>query len=193
MRTGEDAVAILLDLLNHLEIEYMVVGSFSSNRYGVPRATKDADLVLKVVAAEREKLFSMLPETFEIDSQVTFEMITGTWRQIIEIPTIPFTLELFELSTDPHDQSRFSRRKTLTLLSRPASIPTAEDVIIQKLRWNLTGNRSKDFDDCVAVMAVQGESKLDWPYIEKWCALHGTLEILSKAKSEASSVWDEDP
>ncbi len=191
MKSGEDAVAILLDLLNELHIEYMVVGSFSSNRYGVPRATKGADLVLKIVASERELLFSKLPKTFEVDSQVTFEMITGTWRQIIEIPSIPFTIELFELSNDSHDQSRFSRRRTLTLLSRQASIPTAEDVIVQKLRWNLAGKRSKDFDDCVAVMAVQGAAKLDWPYIEKWCAIHGTLDVLAEAKLEASKVWDE--
>ncbi|MDP4790772.1 MAG: hypothetical protein NWR99_02735 [Verrucomicrobiales bacterium] len=190
MKNGEDAVALLLDLLGELDIEYMVVGSFSSNRYGVPRATKDADLVLKVVASEREKLFSKLPTTFEIDPQVTFETITGTWRQIIEIPSIPFTIELFELSDDPHDQSRFARRKTLTLLSRQASIPTAEDVIVQKLRWSKAGKRSKDFDDCVAVMAVQGEAKLDWPYIEKWCTLHGTMEILAQAKGEASTAWD---
>jgi hypothetical protein len=192
MKSGEDAVAILLDLLNELGIEYMVVGSFSSNRYGVPRATKDADLVLKIVASEREKLFARLPKGFEIDSQASFEMITGTWRQIIEIPSIPFTIELFELSNDPHDQTRFSRRQTLTLLSRQASIPTAEDVIVQKLRWTLAGKRTKDFDDCVAVMAVQGKSKLDWPYIEKWCALHGTLGVLAEAKAEAASAWEED-
>ena len=42
-------------------------------------------------------------------------------------------------------------------------------------------------------MAVQGEAKLDWPYIEKWCALHGTLSVLAEAKAAASSVWEEDP
>ena len=73
MKTGEEAVGALLDILNRLSIEYMVVGSFSSNRYGVPRATKDADLVLKVVAQEREKLFRELPAGFEIDSQVTIQ------------------------------------------------------------------------------------------------------------------------
>ena len=123
MKTGEDAVAELLDTLNQLSIDYMVVGSFSSNRYGVPRATKDADLVLKIETAERETLFSKLPESFEIDPQVTFEMVTGTWRQIIEIPTIPFTIELFELSKDLHDQERFSRRKLMTLLARQAGCP----------------------------------------------------------------------
>ena len=192
MKTGEEAVGALLDILNRLSIEYMVVGSFSSNRYGVPRATKDADLVLKVVAQEREKLFRELPAGFEIDSQVTFEMITGTWRQVIEIPSIPFTIELFELSNDPYDQSRFSRRKTLSLLSRQASVPTAEDVIVQKLRWANLAKRGKDFDDVVAVMAVQGEAKLDWPYIVKWCTDHNTLDILEKAKADAAPAWEED-
>lgn len=190
MKTGEDAVAELLDVMNQLGIDYMVVGSFSSNRYGVPRATKDADLVLRIETAEREALFSKLPESFKIDPQVSFEMVTGTWRQIIEIPSIPFTIELFELSSDLHDQERFSRRKRMTLLSRQAWLPTAEDVIVQKLRWCKGGRRSKDFDDTVAVMAVQGNA-LDWPYIEKWCAEHDTLDVLTEAKAEASLSWED--
>lgn len=192
MKQGEDAVGILLDALNALGLEYMVVGSFSSNRYGVPRATKDADFVLRVVAAERERLYAALSPSFKVDPQVSFEMVTGTWRQIIDVPEIPFTIELFELSSDPHDQSRFSRRTKLTLLSREAWLPMPEDVIIQKLRWSHGARRSKDFDDVVAVMAVQGEARLDWAYIEKWCGEHGTLDLLAEAKAEAAQVWDED-
>lgn len=192
MKKGEEALGILLDALNEHSLDYMVVGSFSSNRYGVPRATKDADLVLRIVAAQREKLFTELPKSFQIDHQVSFEMVTGTWRQIIEIPEIPFTIELFELSTDAHDQSRFERRKKLTLLGRDAWLPTAEDVIVQKLRWCKVARRGKDFDDVVAVMGVQGKKSLDWSYIEHWCAQHNTLEILGEAKAEASVVWDAD-
>jgi hypothetical protein len=48
MKSGEEAVAVLLDSMNSLKLDYMVVGSFSSNRYGVPRATKDADFVLNI-------------------------------------------------------------------------------------------------------------------------------------------------
>jgi hypothetical protein len=192
MKQGEDAVGILLDVLNALGLDYMVVGSFSSNRYGVPRATKDADFVLRVAAADRERLYAALSPAFKVDPQVSFEMVTGTWRQIIEIPEIPFTIELFELSSDAHDQSRFARRKKLTLLSRDAWLPTPEDVIIQKLRWSRGARRSKDFDDVVAVMAVQGEAKLDWSYIEGWCGEHGTLELLAEAKAEAAEVWKAD-
>ena len=192
MKHGEEAVGLLLDALNGLGLDYMVVGSFSSNRYGVPRATKDADFVLRIVAAEREKLFAALPAAFRVDPQVSFEMVTGTWRQIILIPEIPFTIELFELSQDPHDQSRFARRRKLTLLARESWLPTPEDVIVQKLRWCKGAKRGKDFDDTVAVMGVQGEKSLDWPYIEKWCAEHGTLDVLAEAKAEAAVVWEAD-
>ncbi len=192
MKQGEEAVGILLDALNKLGLEYMVVGSFSSNRYGVPRATKDADFVLRIVAADRERLYASLPANFKVDPQVSFEMITGTWRQIIDVPEIPFMIELFELSSDPHDQSRFSRRKRLTLLSRDSWLPTPEDVIVQKLRWAHGAKRSKDFDDVVAVMGVQGEAILDWTYIEKWCAEHGTLEVLAEAKVAAAPAWEDD-
>ena len=37
---AEDAVVAVIDALG---IEYMVVGSLSSNFYGVPRSTEDAD------------------------------------------------------------------------------------------------------------------------------------------------------
>lgn len=191
MKDGEEAVGLLLDALNGLSLDYMVVGSFSSNRYGVPRATKDADFVLHIVSTERERLFSMLPDGFILDPQVSFEMVTGTWRQIIQIPEIPFTIELFELSSDAHDRSRFERRRKLTLLGREAWLPTAEDVIVQKLRWSQSARRGKDFDDSVAVMGVQGKT-LDWPYIERWCAEHGTLGMLAEAKAEAAVVWEAD-
>jgi hypothetical protein len=192
MKQGEEAVGIMLDALNDLGLDYMVVGSFSSNRYGVPRATKDADLVLRIVAADRERLFARLPAAFKVDPQVSFEMVTGTWRQIIQVPEIPFMIELFELSSDAHDQSRFTRRRKLTLLSRESWLPTPEDVIVQKLRWSKGAKRSKDFDDAVAVMGVQGEAALDWTYIEKWCAEHGTLEVLAEAKAAAAPAWEDD-
>jgi hypothetical protein len=192
MKSGEDAVAALLDILNREGLPYMIVGSFSSNRYGVPRATHDADFVVGTKGIAWTKYLAELPEGFELDPQASFEMVTATQRRIIEIPSLPFTIELFELSSDEHDQLRFSRRKKLTLLGREAWLPTAEDVIIQKLRWSRGAKRPKDFADVVAVMQVQGPARLDWPYIEEWCGKHGTLDLLEEAKAEAAHAWEEE-
>ncbi len=58
LTTGEEAVCLLLDRMNDLEIEYMVVGSFSSNAYGIARATKDADFVVQTDEDSRSQLHS---------------------------------------------------------------------------------------------------------------------------------------
>jgi hypothetical protein len=191
MKSGEDAVAALLDLLNREGVPYMIVGSFSSNRYGVPRATHDADFVVGTTGIQWTKYLAELPDGFELDPQASFEMVTATQRRIIEIPALPFTIELFELSSDEHDQLRFSRRRKLTLLGRDAWLPTAEDVIIQKLRWSRGAKRPKDFSDVVSVMQVQGPSRLDWAYIEEWCEKHQTLDLLAEAKAEAAYAWED--
>jgi len=63
-------------------------------------------------------------------------------------------------------------------------VATAEDVVVQKLRWAKSGGRSKDFDDVVNVIRRKG-GRLDSEYIEKWCRKHGTLDLLARAREEA--------
>ena len=74
-----------------------------------------------------------------------------------------------------------------------ACLPTAEDVIIQKLRWSRGAKRAKDFADVVAVLQVQGPTRLDWRYIEEWCGKHQTLDLLAEAKAEAAPAWEDAP
>jgi predicted nucleotidyltransferase len=73
MKSGEDAVAALLDVLNREGVPYMIVGSFSSNRYGVPRATHDADFVVGTKGIQWTKYLAELPEGFELDPQASFD------------------------------------------------------------------------------------------------------------------------
>ncbi len=61
-----------------------------------------------------------------------------------------------------------------------AYIQTAEDLIIQKLRWA----RRKDLDDIVNVLTVSANG-LDWKYINEWTEQHGTTALLEELKSEA--------
>jgi len=60
------------------------------------------------------------------------------------------------------------------------SVSTAEDVVIQKLRWA----RRKDLDDIVNLIAVSGEG-LDWNYVDRWAKVHGTSNLLADLRAEA--------
>ena len=183
---ANDALLALLRVFTEASFPYMVVGSYSSNFWGMPRSTKDADVVVHVASERWMELPGLLPEGIELDDQMSFEMVTSTRREILRVVGSPFEIELFRLSDDLHDRERFSRRVREEIFPGEfVFLPTAEDVIVQKLRWSAAAKRPKDFADVVTVMQVQWKN-LDWPYIEKWCAEHGTMGVLEEAKKEAS-------
>lgn len=184
-----ESVKLALPVIEALEAEdvpYMVVGGISSSYWGIPRATKDADIVIKVESSAKiNALEARLAGKIKFDPQITFETITGNVRHILRCKGSPFLVELFELSADPHNQQRFARRMVqfVSVLDRKVILPSAEDVIIQKLRWG----RSKDLDDARDVMAVQDEA-LDWSYIEDWCAKHGTLQRMKTVRDSIPPI-----
>src|SRR5204863_6763602 len=142
-----DFVTRAIDAFQQLQIPYMAVGSFSSNVYGELRSTKDADFVVELTDQSVGALERALGSDFELDPQMSFETITATSRYRIRHRDSAFMIELFLLSDDPHDRARFARRVHGDIGGRKAYVPTAEDVIVTKLRWSRAGKRQKDTDD----------------------------------------------
>ncbi len=185
--TGDVAVVAVIDALDQAGIPYMVVGSLSSNLYGVPRSTQDADIVVQVDAAGMARLRGRLGQMLHWDPQTSFETVTGTDRHVLEAPDSGFEIEPFLLSDDPHDQERFARRTRVPMLAREVCVASAEDVVITKLRWSRQGRRGKDIDDVRAVIAVSGH-RLDWNYIDRWCDRHGTRALLDEIRPSTPAV-----
>jgi hypothetical protein len=175
--TGEEATAAAIDALVASGLPYMLVGSFSSNLYGIPRSTKDADFVVALEDRSIMEVARRLPPSINVDPQMAFETVTMTRKYEAMILDSPFKIEFFLLSDDPHDRSRFERRRIEPFLGRQVHVPAPEDVIIQKLRWHGLVRRSKDLDDARDVLAVQGDT-LDFAYIHRWCDAHGTRVLL---------------
>ena len=176
---SDEAVCTLLDALTAAGLPHMVTGGLVANAHGIPRSTHDADIVVQVQGGDFAAFARSLPAMLQLDPQISFETITGSQRQIVALKGSPFRIELFFLGTDPHHQERFQRRvwKCLPDLEREAWIATAEDMVIQKVRWN----RDKDRDDARNILAVQGDA-LDFAYIERWCDAHGTRTRLDELR-----------
>lgn len=184
--SSEDAVAAVVDALEACQIEYMIVGAFSSNAYSVGRSTKDADFVVSLKWPQLGELMEHLGPDFRLDPQLQFETLTGSVRNIIRFLPTKFEIELFRLNQkDEHHLERFRRRRRQMLhaIHREVWIPTAEDVVIQKLRWQ----RRKDLDDVVHVLAGSGIG-MDWDYLNSWTQKHGTFALLQELKQEAAIV-----
>ncbi len=177
-----DLLLGVIDALAASGIRYMLVGSFSSNAYGVARATQDADFVIDMQDQSIATLAKELGAQYRLDAQMSFETVTATSKWEIYCVGSQFKIELFLLGSDAHDAERFRRRREGQVYGRIVWLPTAEDVVITKLRWSKLGKRRKDVDDVGNVLAVQGDA-LDWPYIERWCREHGTWDLLQEIRA----------
>ncbi|MBC8114937.1 MAG: hypothetical protein H7062_11195 [Candidatus Saccharimonas sp.] len=181
-----EVTAAVVDALNAEQIDYMLVGAFSSNAYGVARSTHDADFVVVVKPGQLRALVDRLGSDFTLDPQIQMEGITGSLRNVITYIPSSFQIDFFRLNTkDEHHEERFRRRclRPVEELQRSAWLPTPEDVVIQKLRWQ----RRKDLDDVVNVLAVSGPG-MDWDYLNAWAQKHGTYSLLQDLMKEAAIV-----
>lgn len=178
MNDVDRCAAMVVEALEAEGLPYMLVGAYSSGAYAIPRGTKDVDIVLSAhTGAGFDGVIRRLETHFTLDPQISFETITGSRRHILTArKNGGVQVELFLLGEDDFMQERFRRRRheVITQLDRRVWIPTAEDVIVQKLRWG----RSKDLDDVRDVLAVQTTASLDMPYIEHWCSQHGSMQKL---------------
>src|SRR5437016_4318043 len=121
--TGGEAILKVVDALEDCGISYMLVGSNSSNAYGIPRSTQDADFVIELGEKTIGEIARRVAPSIRIDPQMSFETVTMTRRYVADVVGTPFKIEFFLLNDDPHNQERFRRRRQVTLLDRPVWIP----------------------------------------------------------------------
>lgn len=159
-------------------VAHMVTGAFAYNYYGIPRSTKDFDVVVDVRSSSSiSDVIRLLENEIDFGEQVQFDTLTWGRRHIGRAKIGPvFQVELFELFDDAFVLEQFHRRQQVrsAQLQHATWLPTAEDIIVQKIRWG----RSKDLDDARDVLAVQGPETLDMTYIRKWCDEHKTSSRL---------------
>ncbi len=170
-----DCVGLVVQAIESESIDYLVVGALSSYVWGISRSTKDADIEVQLSPGDLPRLMQRLPDDFRLERQMELETITHSLPNVLTYTPTNFDIELFRLGEDEHHPERFRRRvrRHIPEIGREAWIPTAENVIIQKLRWQ----RLKDKDDARNVLAVQAEH-LDMDYIVHWTQQHGTVELL---------------
>lgn len=185
MTYSSDAVLFVIDVLNDMGSPYIITDSLATTLYTSPRGSVAADFVVEMEPDELEALFRRLDVRFQQERQMTFETVTGKVQHKFRHRDTPFLVEIFEARMDdPHERARFDRRQSGQVEGRSAFVPTAEDVVVQKLRWAARIARPKDRDDAMKVMAHQW-SRLDWAYVEKWADEHGTRALMEQLRSEA--------
>jgi hypothetical protein len=178
--TDEEIAGATLQAIVAGGVDYVLVGGLAVIAHTFPRTTLDADFVVAIPMTSIGRITEHFPASFHLDPQPQMEILTGTYRWVADVEGSTFRVEIFHLTDDPHHQELFRRRVALFVppMNETVFIPTAEDLVIQKLRWA----RSKDLDDVRNILAVQAGA-IDYAHIEAWATRHGTLGRLAEIRA----------
>jgi len=182
----------LLEVLDRLEIPYMIGGSGASSVHGLTRTTADVDLVVKIAAHHVAPLVRELQPDFYIDeSHVQAAIAHARSFNVIHYQS-SYKFDIFPLTSDQYQQTQFGRRRFETssiFTGEPVGLAVSqpEDVILSKLRWFRQGGEvsEQQWNDVLGVIAVQRD-KLDATYLRKWADHLGITSLLERALDEAA-------
>lgn len=179
-----DFTSTIIHLLEELEIDYAVGGSFASSLYGESRSSVDIDIS---VVMPKEKFEPLVRAVDQLGFYVTWDSIIDAmvWKtpfNIIDSST-GFKADLFLVEqATPLEQSIFERRQRRIYDPKSGSsaiLYSPEDVIIYKLKWYLEGKMEKHPRD-IASMMLSLKDSLDFEYLEYWVNEIGAQEAWQK-------------
>lgn len=188
----EDAIWLAVKLgriLEELGIPYLVGGSVASSLLGEPRATLDLDLVVDVQASQIESLVDTLTGEFYISIDAVRDAVERKASfNAIHLETTE-KADFFILGNDEFSREKLRRRQLYTLSVEGDSsiyIYSAEDIILQKLRWYRMGMGVSDrqWRDLLGVLKVQA-LRLDFEYLQHWGSYLELGDLLERALLQA--------
>jgi hypothetical protein len=166
----------------------MLTGSYASSLQGEPRLTHDIDLVVAITPEAVQSLLLAFPAPdYYLDQNAITEAIARkTQFNLLDI-TGGDKVDFWLLTTDPFDQSRFTRRYVEEFKGQPIFVSRPEDTILMKLRWTeMSGGSEKQFGDALAVYELQLPT-LDLAYIEHWVQALNVTQLWNRLQNEANS------
>jgi hypothetical protein len=147
----------------------MLTGSLVSSIQGEPRATHDIDIVTEISRNDVAAFLSeFTPNDYYYDLEGAMTAAeTGGMFNILSMSSGD-KVDIWALTKSAFDQSRFSRRQTVSLLGLTANVSSPEDTILMKLLWaKMSGGSDKQLFDAARVYELQSDI-LDLGYIDTW-------------------------
>jgi len=186
-----DVIRISMEVarvLENLRIPYLIGGSVVSSLYGDPRTTFDSDLVADLQPQHIQPFAAALSGDFYVEPERVADAVRRRASFNIVHHKTGLKVDIFIFKNDPMGRQEMARRRMVAPLPDMEEVPmaTAEDIILQKLRWYEIGNRVSDrqWNDVLGVLKVQ-RKRLDFEYLKEWAAHLEVEDLLRKAYEDA--------
>jgi hypothetical protein len=190
LSSEDESVTVTLRVtaaLEKLGIDYFVGGSVASSVHGRPRTTDDIDIIAAISGPHVEPFVSSLEQDFFVDDDMVRDAIRHRASfNIIHLATM-LKVDVFVLGNEDFAVEEMTRRAAVPLRGARVWFSSPEDIILEKLDWFRKGQgiSERQWRDVLGVLAVQGP-RLDLPYLRRWAARRGLLDLLERAVAEAA-------
>ncbi len=175
--------------LDNLGIAYIIGGSIGSSALGKYRLTNDIDLVVDIAYGQ----ISPFVQEFRAEYYVEPDTLRSAVEHLSTFSILHLEsmvkADFFVKERSQWSDSVWNRRKIIRMESPDAIVdvyvPSAEDMILQKLRWYRLGREVSDrqWSDVLGVLEVQAEL-IDSAYLQFWAKNLGISDLLSRALTE---------
>lgn len=179
----EQLLVATVKTLERLGIAYMLTGSHASSLQGQPRSTHDVDFVVDLTLSDLAGLLRAFPAPeFYVSEAAAREAVRSrAMFNIVESAT-GAKIDLWLLTDDTFDHSRFERRRVVDVFGQAIAVSTPEDTILMKLRWAMqSGSSERQVGDARHVLELNADS-LDWTYLDQWAGRIGVGELLARIR-----------
>ena len=183
MTQDEIVVRVIAELIE-TGVPYMVAGSFASNLHGVPGMTQNADIVVDADEDAVLRLVHLLEPDFYVSQDAAIAAVR--LRRVFNAIHFDtgFKVDLIIKKNRPFSTEELRRREPGPLAGEQVDFATAEDTILTKLEWARLGDSERQHADAVGLIQVQ-DSRLDWPYLQRWATDLAVTGLLERARRAA--------
>lgn len=169
--------AYIVDILERLQIPYMVAGGFAAIFYGEPRLTIDVDIVVDIKSQHIKAFVAAFPPpTYYLSGEAMRDSIRRRFPFNVIQSTTGAKADMVPLPDDIFSRMAFMRRQKMVYNTAgdEAYFISANDIIMAKLlAFQQTGS-DKHLRDIKGVLVTQWE-RLDLELIRKMADRHDLL------------------
>jgi hypothetical protein len=179
-----ELAAILAAHLDELGIRYMIGGSVAAVYHGEPRTTVDLDLVIEAGVSQVRALARRIAPLFYVDEEDAVDAVRrGGSFNLVHYATATKVDLFIAQHCEPLD-----RRLTIVENGVTLSIYTAEDIVVQKLKWFRLGNEvsERQWRDVIGVLRIKS-GILDERYLDRAADSFGVRDLLELARQDADN------